>query len=221
MDSTRVISALSPLVTERRLARMREVLSYRTRHIAVVLEDVYQSHNASAVLRSCDSFGVQDIYPLEVRNSFRVNPEISLGSGRWLTVHRAPGASVQSRLQEIRTAGYRIAATSPHGQALTPSELPLEHPIALVFGTELDGITEDVTQVADYHLRIPMYGFAESFNISVAVAIVLHVLCERLRSGTVAWRLDREAREALLASWLQADVKGAEEVLRRMQEANA
>ncbi len=216
-----MVIALSPLVTERRLARMREILSYRTRRIAVALEDIYQSHNASAVLRSCDSFGIQDIYPLEARNSFRVNPEIALGSGRWLSVHRAPGAPVQERLREIRAAGYRIAATSPHGTAFTPRELPLQEPLALVFGTELDGITPEVAELADYRLRIPMYGFAESFNISVAVAIVLHVLCERLRNGPIPWQLSQEEQEALLADWLRADVKGADEVLRRLHEAEA
>lgn len=221
MEPRQVISALSPLVTERRLARMREVLSQRTRRIVVVLEDVYQSHNASAVLRSCDSFGVQDIYPLEVRNSFRVNEDIALGSGRWLTLHRAPDLPVARRLKQLQENGYRIVATSPHGQSYGPADLPLDEPLALVFGTEMEGISEDVTLNADYLLAIPMYGFAESFNISVAAAIVLHVLCERVRGGDRQWRLSDAEQDELLAQWLREDVKGADEVLRRLGEGRA
>ncbi|MCK4543523.1 MAG: TrmH family RNA methyltransferase, partial [Spirochaetales bacterium] len=110
-----LINYLIGFITPERHARMQAVLAKRTRYLTVVLEDLYQAHNASAVLRSCDGFGVQDVHIVEGRNSFRVNEEIALGTAQWLTLHRYKGRQNNSReaVKTLRKQGYRIVATSP------------------------------------------------------------------------------------------------------------
>lgn len=210
------IDLLSPFVTPERLERMRAVLAGRTRRVAVVLEDIYQSHNASAVLRSCDAFGVQDVHIIEKRNEYKINPDIALGSAQWLSLHKhvrdqADSARVLAGLKE---RGYRIVATSPHSRGCLLPELSVEAgPMALVFGTELTGLSEAALAAADEFVAIPMYGFVESFNISVSVAICLSQVCMALRASAVDWRLPEDESRAILAQWLKVSVKQAERIL--------
>ena len=137
----------------------------RTRHIAVVLEDVYQAHNASAVLRSCDCFGVQDVHVVENRNQYCPNPDVAMGSNKWVDIYKRH--SILETYEALRAKGYRIVATLPHEQDTMIGELDITQPTALVFGTELTGLTQEAIEHADAYVKIPMYGFTESFNISV------------------------------------------------------
>lgn len=209
---------LSQFVTPERLNRMQSVLAQRTRYISVVLEDIYQSHNASAVLRSCDAFGVQDVHIIEKRNEYRINPEIALGSAQWLSLHKhvREDANTQTVLGNLKKQGYRIVATSPHSQGCLLHELPLEKgPIALVFGTELTGLSAEAMAIADEFVAIPMYGFVESFNISVSVAICLSHFCQAIRTAGVDWKLKTTESDMLLADWLKTSVKHSDEILSR------
>jgi tRNA (guanosine-2'-O-)-methyltransferase len=209
------IEYLSGFVTERRLARFHEVLNQRTRYITVALEDIYQPHNASAVLRSCDGFGVQDAYIIENRNSYTVNPGVELGTRQWLTLHRFSGEEYNTSraITRLRSSGYRIVATTPH-----TGDVPLEEfdltagPAAFFFGNELDGLSETMLEEADEYMRIPMYGFVESFNISVSCALTLHHLSHRLRGSDLPWRLSGKEREELLLQWLRSSIKRVDEI---------
>ncbi|MEM9015967.1 MAG: RNA methyltransferase [Verrucomicrobiota bacterium] len=189
---------LAGYVTENKQALIRSVLAERTRHLTIVLEDIYQPHNASACLRSCDCLGVQDVHIVENRNEYRPNNEISMGSAKWLSLHRYHETA--SCLETLRTRGYRLVATSPNEDGYDLTTLPLDRPVALLFGTEEQGLKEETLAVAEDTLRLPIYGFTQSYNISVTVALSLSRLVERLRDSDLNWRLaDSEKKELTLA----------------------
>ena len=178
-----LINYLEGFVSDRRKNRLKEVLAERTRHMTVVLEDVYQAHNASAVLRSCDCFGVQDVHFIEKRNKLKISEDVSMGSTQWLNIkkYNEEENNTASCLQQLKNQGYRIVATTPHKNDKTLSELDVTKPFALVFGTEIDGVTDTVFDMADEFVKIPMYGFTESFNISVSAALCMYELTTRIR----------------------------------------
>ena len=205
-----LIDYLSGFVTPRRLERMHQVLASRTRYITVALEDIYQPHNASAVLRSCDGFGVQDAHIIENRNSYRVNPGVELGTSQWLTMHRynRTGDNTREAVQRLREMGYRIVATSPHADDVDLEEFDLSRGrAAFFFGNELDGLSPAMLDLADEYMKIPMYGFVESFNISVSCALTLHHLTHRLRSGDYPWQLTPAEKDELLLQWLRNSIR--------------
>ncbi|GAB4311345.1 MAG: RNA methyltransferase [Bacteroidales bacterium] len=202
------------------MKRFEEVLSMRTRHISVVLEDIFQPHNASAVLRSCDCFGVQDVHIIENRNRYEVNPDVALGSSKWLTLHRY-NASEDNTLEaysHLRAKGFKIVATTPHDGAVSLPELDITGKTALVFGTELTGLTKTAIDQADDWMTIPMFGFTESFNISVSVAITLYELVMRLRKSETAWELTPEEKEEILLEWMKNTIKQPEKLIRQFQK---
>ncbi|NNC82542.1 MAG: RNA methyltransferase [Flavobacteriales bacterium] len=207
-----LITFLKQYMTEERFQLFEAVVKQRTRYITVVLEDIYQPHNASAVLRSCDCFGVQDVHIIEERNTYSVNPEVSLGSSKWLHLHRynQPEADNTAQcLEHLKAKGYDLVATSPHVSGHTPEDLPIDRPLAILLGTEGRGLTERTMQAADHHLRIPMYGFTESFNISVSAALILHRLTERLRVSDLDWRLDQEMQGPILLDWMRKSIRNS------------
>lgn len=204
---------LLDFVTAERREKMMAVLEERTRYCTVVLEDIYQPHNASAVLRSCDGFGIQDVHIIENRNHFRVNSGIELGTSRWLNIHRqrsVDGGSAE-RLDALKKQGYRIVVTSPHADDIDLEEFDLNKgKTAFVFGNEKDGISQEALSAADEYLKIPMRGFVESFNISVSCAVLLHHISWKLRQmPTEQWSLSDSDREEILLSWLRKTVKHA------------
>lgn len=208
----KLIRHLEQFITGRRLQLINRVLSQRTRYITVVLEDIYQSHNASAVLRSCDCFGIQDVHIIENRNTYEVNPEIALGSDKWLTLFQYTRDHNNSRdaLADLKKKGYRIVTTSPHASGCTPEEFDLHKgKTALVFGTELEGLSADAAAMADEALTIPMVGFTESLNISVTVAILLHQLTERLRKSGLPWQLSATESLQVKLQWLKNSIRGS------------
>jgi tRNA (guanosine-2'-O-)-methyltransferase len=245
-----LLDHLRQFLTPRRRERLLEVLRQRTRWVTVVLTDIYQQHNASAVLRSCDAFGIQDVHVVEMENRFRANSDISLGSDRWLTLHHYRGErAMQECFAALRSGGYVIAATTAPAGSARPRELPpatetpedratdhgepaienhpienhpiesvpIECPVALMFGTEKDGLPDSALAQADLHVHIPMHGFVESFNVSVAAALSLYELTGRLRTSSLEWHLTGEERERLLLDWTRASVPGCEAIERRFQ----
>lgn len=214
----RKLAYLESFLSPRRLDRFRDILSRRTRHITVALEDVYQMHNASAVIRSCDVFGIQDAHLIEARFGRRLDKKIAMGAQKWVDVARYD--TTASCIETLRRQGYRIIATSPRSSNLSPGELPLDKPVALFFGTEKEGLSGEVLDRADAAVRIPMVGFTESLNISVAAAIMLHELSNRLRSSGVAWQLsDAEILEKRF-EWAFKTVQSAAEIMARYQETD-
>jgi len=206
-----LIKYLSGFVTEARLKRFDEVLANRTKHIAIGLENIYQPHNASAVLRSCDCFGIQDVHIIENENKYTFNPNVSLGSEKWLTLKRYNDAkSLNTCTNILKEAGYTIAVTSLHKDSYTIENVPLNNKLALFFGTEMRGATTELEGKADMFVKIPMLGFTESFNISVAAAISMYSLSTRLRKEEIAWKLSETEKEALRLQWLRNTIPKVE-----------
>lgn len=205
---TELIKYMEGFVSDRRRSRLQEVLAERTRHMTVVLEDVYQAHNASAVLRSCDCFGVQDVHFIENRNTFKISEDVSMGSTQWLSIkkYNEEENNTVKCLQELKSKGYRIVATTPHKDDCNIAELDVTKPFALVFGTEIDGITETVFEMADEFVKIPMYGFTESFNISVSAALCMYELTTRIREQNIPYQLSENEKEEIYLEWLKTSV---------------
>ncbi len=204
-------------LTDERRSRLQNVLDQRTRHFTLVLENVYQPHNISAVLRSCDAFGVQDVHLVETENQFRVTREIALGSDQWLTLHRHRDADdpAAACIQRLRQSGYHILVTSPTTTASPLAEVDITRKAALVIGHETDGVTQQFADAADECVAIPMWGFVESLNLSVAAALSLYEMTKRLRSSKVNWQLTSDEREALLCEWTRKSVSHLEAIEQR------
>lgn len=205
-----LIAYLSQCSFDRRLEQLKRVLQERTSYITVVLEDIYQSQNASAVLRTCDCFGIQNVHIIENRNKYSLNPQVTLGSSKWLNIIRYNKGENNTRnaIDGLKAEGYRIVATTPHLNDVSLEDFDVaKGKFALFFGTELSGLTEEVLRGADEYLRIPMYGFTESFNISVSAAIIVYHLSERLRASGINYHLSEDEREMVLLSWLRATTK--------------
>lgn len=217
------VEILRRFVSDRRWDRMNRVIDQRSRLISVAVEDIYQPHNASAVLRSCDAFGVQDVHIVENRNKYRVNPGVELGTAQWLSLFRYQRAKNSAELDgtvqafgAFRHAGYRIVATTPHRDAWDLESIPLDTgPMVILFGAEKEGLSAYALDNADEHLRIPMRGFVESLNISVSAAITLQRLGERLRNGSVGWSVTPTDRVIILNRWIRSSVRNASMILER------
>ena len=205
-----LIQFFSDMVTPERERLFHMMLLNRTKYITVALENFYQSHNASAVLRSCDCFGVHDIHIIENGNEYSINPDIALGSSKWVNIikYKKLDENTSVCYQELRKKGYRIIATTPHmGSKMLDDFNLLNGKIALVFGTELEGLSEFALENADEHLKIPMFGFTESFNVSVSASIILYKLTSELRKSGINWELTNDEKQEILLQWLRRSVK--------------
>ncbi len=201
-----LIEFLGEYVTENKRSKIEAALDERTRHVTVVLEEIYQPHNASACLRNCDCLGIQDVHIVENRNEYRPNEGVAMGSSKWLNLHRYHGIS--AAVETLKTSGHRIVATTPNYEGYDPITLPLDQPVALLFGTEEGGLTEEALELADDYLCLPMYGFTQSYNISVSVAITLSRIAERLRTESgIDWQLPKTERDAVQLQWYRGIVK--------------
>jgi tRNA (guanosine-2'-O-)-methyltransferase len=210
-----LISHLSEYVTENRLALFKRVLSERTRYITVILEDIYQSQNASAVLRTCDCTGIQDVHIVEEHNEYEINRDVALGSDQWLSLnyYNKGEDNIHRAVAELKKQGYRIVATSPHKEGASPESFDLEKgKAALMFGTELNGLTDRALELADEYIQIPMAGFTESYNISVSAAIILYNLRKGLEGSSLQWRIGEEEKSELLLSWLRTSIRMSEKI---------
>ena len=208
---------LRPLLTEARLVKIESVASQRTRHVSVVLENIYQSRNVSAVMRSADGLGFLDVHLIENENAWSRNKGVAKGASQWLQLHRYlnEGDPRQACVETLKRQGIRVVVTSPHADGYTPHTLPLDQPIALVMGTEFSGASPFMMEHADDFVEIPMFGFAESFNISVAAAILMNTLSHRLRHSDASWALHEYERAVLQAEWVYKSVRNAQGILAR------
>ena len=213
----KVVEYLQQFVTESRQARLKEILQNRTRHVTVVLEDLFQAQNISAVLRTCDCYGVQDVHVIQHRNAFEANKDISMGADKWLTIHHYPHSdhNVKECIDRLHEQGYWVAATLPDEKRRTIFDLPVEQKTAFLFGTELTGLSEEAVKYADGNVLIPMYGFTESFNISNSAAIILSHFAEEMRHSDVKWQLSDEEKAELYFEWLQKTVKDPDGLIRQ------
>lgn len=205
------------LFSENKQQLFERLAPLRTRHIAVVLEDIYQSHNASAVLRSCDCFGIQDVHVVENRNSFNPAGDVAVGASKWVDYYKYP--TIEETYATLRNQGYRIVATLPHEKDTMITDLDVSQPLALVFGTELTGLTQEAIDGADEYVKIPMYGFTESFNISVCAALSLFHLSERMRADSnIRWQLDDDALLRLKLYWSMQVIRDGRKVMEELMK---
>lgn len=215
---------LESFLGDERKSLIRKVLSNRTRYITVCLEDIYQSQNASAVLRSSEAFGLQDVHIVENSNCFEINPNVVRGSDKWLTIHRYSDSEnpTMDAIRALKADGYRIVATSPHVDGVSLDDFDLtKGKAAVFFGNEHNGVSQTLLDNADEYLYIPMLGFTESFNISVAAAMSIHFLRQKLVSQNISWELSDEEHDELLFSWLNKAVKRPDLIIDRFLEENS
>ena len=214
-----LLTYLEHFITEERKERFLQVISARTNHFTVAMEDVFQMHNTSAVVRTCEVFGVQQAHSIEGRFGKRLDAKIAMGTQKWVDVFRYN--DTQSCIDALRAQGYQIVATTPHKDAYFLNDFDISKKSAFFFGTEKEGLSEQVLSQADTYLKIPMVGFTESLNISVAVAIVLQQLTDKLRRSQVAWQLTDEERLSTLINWTKKSIRNVKDVLKRYEELTA
>jgi tRNA (guanosine-2'-O-)-methyltransferase len=201
------------IITDNKKELFTKIAAERTNHITIVLENIYQEHNASAVVRSCDCFGIQELHIIEKGNAYKVQRDIALGAGRWVDMYNYDrGTTVESDcIEKLKSRGYSIVATTPHATE-TIHSLPINQPMAFVFGTERRGLSEEMLALSDHQVKIPMYGFTESFNISVSVALVLNTMRARLESSNYNWKLSSEEQIDLINKWCRKILNGGEQL---------
>lgn len=212
---------LSYYITERRKQIICDNINERTRYITVVLEDIFQSQNASAVLRTCDCFGIQDIHVIENQNEYNLNPDVELGAAQWLTLRKYNKSENNSlvAINHLKTNGYRIVATTLSNKNVSLNDFQLDRgKIAFFFGTELTGLSSTVMENADEFLKIPMYGFTESFNISVSAAIILYDLTLKLRNSEINWHLSETEQDELKVNWVKNTLKTPELLIKEFEK---
>lgn len=201
---------LKQFVSEQRLARIDEVAKERTKYVTVAVEDIYQPHNASAIMRSAECFGIQELHIVENKNKYSPNMEITKGASKWIDLvhYNKSENNTMDCVRALKKSGYRVVATTPHEKSRTIDKLDIAAgPVALFFGTELEGITDELRDNADELVKIPMYGFTESFNISVSAAICLYDLTTRMRESGVEWRLPEADLTRLKLEWLRNTIQ--------------
>jgi tRNA (guanosine-2'-O-)-methyltransferase len=217
-----LIAHLLQFVTPQKRARMAEVIGKRTNFIRVVLEDIFQPHNASAVMRSCECFGIQHLHVIENRYKYTLNREVAMGSSNWIELHRhnrQDSDNTADCLRELRERGCRIVATSLDPSSIPIRDLELDSPLSLWFGTEEEGLSKTVLREADTHVHIPMFGFTQSFNISVSAAICLHELRHRLEQAGTDPGLTAAETRSVYRLWLRKSLKNGEILERNFLQA--
>ena len=214
-EKTALYERATELFSDNKRQLFDRLAPLRTRHLCVVLEDIYQSHNASAVLRSCDCFGVQDVHVIEKSNAFNPAGDVAVGSSKWVDYYRY--GSTAEAYKALKDKGYRIVATLPHERDQMITDLNITEKTALVFGTELTGLSPEAVEMADAHVKIPMYGFTESFNISVCAALSLFSLTERMRAdGNLHWQMTDEELIELKLEWASQVIRDGEAVMKNL-----
>jgi len=219
-----LITFLEQFITEERLTQFNKVLKNRTKYITIALEDIFQSQNASAVLRTSECLGLQNIHIIENRNEYQLNPDVVQGSSKWLNLikyNETENNTIES-IKNLKYQDYRIVATTPHTEDVSLEDFDIEKgKFALFFGTEGTGLSDVVMKNADEFLRIPMYGFTESFNISVSAAITLQHLVHKLRKSDIKWQLSDSEIDELKLDWLKKTVKSSTMLIEKFLSKNS
>ena len=204
---------LEGFITENRKLKFNKVLENRTKHFCIAVEDVYQLHNTSAVMRSCEVFGIQNLHMIEQKFSKTIDKEIALGAEKWVDIYRH--TSTQNCLESLKKQGYQIVATSPHADAHTLDNFDITKQSAIFFGTEKNGLSQEIMDQADAFIKIPMYGFTESLNISVSAALVINSITNKLRTSVLDWKLSEEDLLAKKIDWMRKSIKDIDFVTER------
>ena len=218
-DIPKLLDFLSTFMSTERLERFNLVSDKRTRHITVVIENINQSHNASAVLRSCDCFGIQDVHIIERNHCFTPNDDVALGSEKWLNIYKYTNKKpLINCYKTLKDKGYIIAATSPHAQSISIENLSIERPIALIFGTEKDGLSDEAINNADICVSMPMNGFTESFNISVSVALFLQKAIDKALKYNQLKYISKKEKDILMVQWCMKSIRSSKNLFKIFED---
>ncbi|MGV7107842.1 TrmH family RNA methyltransferase [Flavobacterium sp. U410] len=216
-DQKELLAYLEGFITENRKEGFKKVLENRTKHFTIAMEDVYQLHNTSAVMRSCEVFGIQELNVIEQKFGKRIDKEIALGAQKWVDVNRF--STIQSCIDDLKGKGYQIIATTPHNDSCLLQDFDISKPSAIFFGTERLGLSEEVMEQADGYLKIPMVGFTESLNISVSAAIVIQDITARLRRSSIDWKLTAEELFEKQLDWTRKSIKDIDFIEKKFYES--
>ncbi|MBA6151310.1 TrmH family RNA methyltransferase [Gelidibacter maritimus] len=216
MIDLQLLEYLESQLTPHRKARFEEVLANRTKHFTVATEDVYQLHNTSAVIRSCDVFGIQEVHIVEERNTKRIDREIAMGSQKWVDLKRYH--SVGDCIESLKENGYQIVATTPHENDQLLADFDIHKKSCFFFGRETEGLSQEVLEAADCFLKIPMVGFTESLNISVSAAIILQEVTNKLRHSEVEWQLSEQEQMEKRMDWVSKTLKSYDGIVARYHQ---
>jgi len=211
------IDYLTTLVTTNRVLRFDEVLQQRTKHFTVVLEDLYQKHNQSAIVRSCDIFGIQDMHVIENKYVSYMSNQVAKGAQKWLDfkMYDSIDHNTQACIDAVKNSGYQLIVTSPHVDSCFLQDFDVTKKTAFVFGVEKAGVSQQMMEQADGFIKIPMYGFTESLNVSVAAAIILQNVTERIKKSNVAWQLTDFEKMEIKLNWLKKSIKNIDLIMQR------
>jgi len=217
MKNIDLLAYLQSFLTDNRKRTFEKVLAQRTRHLTVVLEDIYQKHNTSAVVRNCDIFGIQDLHIIENKYNSYVSNQVAKGSQKWIDFHEFNQHEYNTEIciNSLRDKGYQIIATTPHNDSCLLQDFDITKKSALVFGVEKEGVSDYIMNEADGYLKIPMVGFTESLNISVAVAIILQNLTTRLRNSEVNWQLSDQEKNEKRLDWCKKTILNVDDIIER------
>jgi len=204
---------LKQFLTDERLSKIEHFSKESSDFVLPVMEDVYQFRNAAAIVRSVEACGFHHVVALEEENVFNPNLKVTKGAETWVQVEKMPN-NLDS-LKEIKNRGYKVLAVSPEKNAVMLPDYEIKEPIALVFGTELEGVSDEILDFADETLAIPMFGFTKSFNVSVAAAICMYELKQKLMKSEINYKLSDEKLLDLKIRWAKNSIKSSEQILER------
>ncbi|WP_340155286.1 RNA methyltransferase [uncultured Winogradskyella sp.] len=213
MQDLKLLEYLETFLTENRRDRFKEILPYRTKHFTVATEDVYQLHNTSAVMRTCDVFGIQELNIVEELNSKSIDREIAMGAQKWVDLNRFQ--SITDCINDVKSKGYQIVATTPHMDDCELIDFDITKRSCFFFGRESQGLSQQVLDQADCFLKIPMVGFTESLNISVSAAIILQHVTAQLRKSAIDWQLTDEEIIEKRFDWIKKTIKDYDAIVER------
>lgn len=218
MNKKEILAELQQFLNPERIERFEDVLANRTKHFTVAVENIFQSHNASAVMRSCDCFGVQDLHVIANHNQYELSKDVAMGAEKWVDMHSyyKKENNTQDCMDELKSQGFQIVATTPHTNDVLLPDFDVTKKSAFFFGTEISGLSDIVLDQADAFVRIPMYGFTESYNISVSAALVLHDVVNRLKKSEVDWALSEEELMDKRIDWAVKSLKSGPQVLAQL-----
>jgi tRNA (guanosine-2'-O-)-methyltransferase len=217
MIDLELLEHLETYLTESRKERFAKVLSQRTKHFTVATEDVYQLHNTSAVIRSCDVFGIQEVHIVEELNSKSIDREIAMGAQKWVDLNRFN--SVKEAISDLKQKGYQIVATTPHEKDAMLHDFDVTKKSCFFFGRETEGLSQDVIDEADCFLKIPMVGFTESLNISVSAAVILQYVTTKLKQSDINWKLTEAEQFEKRLDWCKKTIKSYDEIIERFYQS--
>lgn len=217
-QENKVFNHLAQFVSEHKKAFIEKVLAQRTRYVTVVLENIYQSQNASAAVRTCECMGLQDIHIVEDTAKYHLNIRVLKGSYKWMDLHRYRARqtnNIAMCYDQLRNDGYRILVADPADDGVSIDELDVSAgKMALVFGNELRGASAYSLEHGDQKVKVPMFGFTESLNISVSVAICLNTILHKLRQSGSAIALTAEEKAMIRLAWYRKIVRRSDVVER-------